>query len=287
MPVQSDRQLANWGGGVWNGSLEWPADGDYDVYDLAVRIEEGMTRHAAHPPFSYRLVKKHGEDVYPGGIGTASEQISMGVHVGTHVDAPGHISLDGCLFGGYSAEENQDDHAGLKVASIESIPPLVGQGHLVDGVRIFGREMTNEDGFGVQELEEWFADRPAPEPGSIVLFRTGWMKFFDDSERYLGRKAGIPGVKLEAAEWLVAKGVRAVGSDTVQFEHKPHLAVPALSVHAYLLGQQAIPIMESVDLERLAADSVTEFFFIAAPLRIRGGTGSPIRPLAFVHLDNN
>lgn len=282
MSERAERPMADWGGGVWEGSLTWPIDGDYDVYDLAVRIEEGMTRHAAHPPFSYSLVKKHGRDDFPGGIGTASEQISMGAHVGTHVDAPGHISLDGCLFGGYSAVENQDDHAGLKVGSVESIPPLVGPAYLVDGVSIFGREMTNADGFGVQELEEWFADRPAPGPGSIVLFRTGWMKFFDDSERYLGREAGIPGVKLEAAEWLAARGVRAVGSDTVQFEHKPHLTVPALSVHAYLLAQQGIPIMESVDLERLAGDGVTEFFFTAAPLRIAGGTGSPIRPLAFV-----
>lgn len=282
MSERAERQLVDWGGGVWSGSVAWPDDGDYDVYDLAVRLEEGMTRHAAHPPFSYALVKKHGDDVYPGGIGSASEQISMGAHVGTHVDAPGHISLDGCLFGGYSAVENEDDHSGLKTGSVETIPPLVGRGHLVDGVRIFGRELTNEDGFGVRELEEWFAERSVPGPGSIVLFRTGWMRFFHDPERYLGRAAGIPGVKLEAAEWLADRGVLAVGSDTVQFEHKPHLTVPALSVHAYLLAQQAIPIMESVDLERLAADDVTEFFFCAAPLRIGGGTGSPIRPLAFV-----
>jgi kynurenine formamidase len=273
---------ANWGGGIWDGALHWPAFGDARVYDLAVLLEHGMTHHAAHPPFSYTLVKKHAQHPYPGGISSAMELITLGAHVGTHVDAPGHISLDGCVFGGRPVEGNEESHSGLRVGSVEELPPLIGPGHLVDGERIFGREMTNEDGFGAEELEEWFSTRRPPAAGSIVLFRTGWMKFWNDSDRYLGLAAGIPGVKLSGARWLSDRGVRAVGSDTVNFEHKEFLTVPALQVHAHLLVEKGIPIMESLDLERLAADRVEEFFFAAAPLRIRGGTGSPIRPLAIV-----
>jgi kynurenine formamidase len=273
---------ANWGGGVWEGALNWPAFGDARVYDLAVLLEHGMTHHAAHPPFSYTLVKKHAQHPYPGGISSAMELITLGAHVGTHVDAPGHISLDGCVFGGRPVEGNEESYSGLRVGSVEELPPLVGPGHLVDGERIFGREMTHQDGFGAEELEEWFRTRRQPQAGSIVVFRTGWMKFWKDSDRYLGLAAGIPGVKLSGARWLSDRGVRAVGSDTVNFEHKEFLTVPALQVHAHLLVEKGIPIMESLDLERLALDRVEEFHFAAAPLRIRGGTGSPIRPLAIV-----
>jgi kynurenine formamidase len=272
----------NWGGGTWSGEIAWPTAGPSKVYDLAVRLEEGMTHHAAHPPFSYTLVAKHGDHMYPGGISAAMELISLGAHVGTHVDAPGHVSLDGCVFGGRDVTTQQIEHAGVKVGSVEELPPLIGPGHLIDGELVFGEELTNEHGLGAAELEEWFAEHPAPEAGSIVLFRTGWMKFFDDSARYLGASAGIPGVTLSGARWLSDRGVRAVGADTVNFEHKRHLTIPALSVHAHLLVEMGIPIMESVNLEGLAADGIYEFFFAAAPLRLGGGTGSPIRPFAIV-----
>lgn len=272
----------NWSGSYWEGEIPWPAGASKRVYDLAVRLEVGMTHHAAHPPFSYALVKRHENHQYPGGIGSSMELLTMGAHVGTHVDAPGHISLDGCVFGGRDVGAEQSGYAGVSVGSVEELPPLFGKGHLVDGVEIFGRTMTHLDGFGAEELEAWFAGREEPGEGDVVLFRTGWMEFWEDSDRYLGYADGIPGVKLSGAKWLSERGVRAVGSDTINFEHKPELTVPALGVHVHLLVEAGIPIMESVYLEGLAADRLRSFYFAAAPLRIGGGTGSPIRPLAFV-----
>jgi kynurenine formamidase len=273
----------NWGGATWEGDVAWPAEpGRSRAYDLAVRLEHGMTHHAAHPPFSYTLVKKHGEHPYPGGISSAMELVTMAGHAGTHVDAPGHISLDGCVFGHREVESQQEFHSGIGVGSVEELPPLIGPGHLVDGEVIFGREMTNEDGFGRDELQTWFAGKPQPGRGHFVVFRTGWMKFWHDHDRYLGTHTGIPGVKLDGARWLSERGVRAVGSDTVNFEHKPSVTIPALQVHVHMLVESGIPIMESLFLEQLAADQAYSFFFVAAPLRISGGTGSPLRPLAFV-----
>lgn len=171
----------------------------------------------------------------------------------------------------------------MSAGSVEEIPPLVGPGFLVDGEELFGREVTHRDGFGAAELDRWFGDRETPGPGSVVLFRTGLMKYWDDSERYLGTGVGVPGVSLSGARWLTDRGVLAVGSDTASFEHKPEWTVPALDVHVHLLVERGVPIMESVQLEELAADRVhSGFHFVAAPLRIKGGTGSPIRPLAFV-----
>lgn len=272
----------NWGGQVWEGAANWPQGPTTKAYDLAVRMEHGMTHHVAHPPFSYTLVKKHGEHPYPGGISSAMELLTMPGHCGTHVDAPGHISLNGCIFGDRPVDEDQSWTDGVAVGSVEELPPLIGPGHLVDGEELFGRELSNADGVGAAELERWFADRPAPEPGSIVLLRTGYMRHWDDADRYLGTGLGLPGVTVSGARWLAGRGVRAVGGDTASFEHKPQWTVPALDVHVELLVRSGIPIMESVNLEVIAADRVHEFFFVASALRIKGGTGSPIRPLAFV-----
>ncbi|WP_084727042.1 cyclase family protein [Rhodococcoides yunnanense] len=272
----------NWGGGTWEGDFTWPTMSNR-VYDLAVRLEHGMTHHVAHPPYSYTLVKKHGSHNYPGGISSAMELVTIPGHGGTHVDAPAHISKDGLVFGGVGVDDHQTWTDGVDVGSVEELPPLVGPGHLVDGEVLFGREMTHRDGFGADELDRWFADRPAPERGSVVLFRTGLMKHWDDSERYLGTGVGVPGVSLSGAKWLTDRGVLAVGADTASFEHKPEWTVPALDVHVHLLVEHGTPIMESVQLELLAQDRIYDgFHFVAAALRIKGGTGSPLRPLAFV-----
>jgi kynurenine formamidase len=271
----------SWGGGVWAGGTSWPGPTS-KAYDLAVRLENGMTQHAAHPRYDYRLIKKHGDHNYPKGISAAGELMSMPGHCGTHVDALGHISVDGCVYGDRDILALQSDSDGLPIGSAEELPPLAGPGHLVDGEVLFGREMTHRDGFGAAELDAWFADRPRPGPGSVVLFRTGLMKHWNEPDRYLGTGVGLPGVSLSGAEWLSERGILAAGGDTASFEHKPEWLVPALDVHVHLLVRSAIPIMESVFLETLAADRVYDgFFFVAAPLRIKGGTGSPIRPLAF------
>lgn len=272
-----------WNDGVWEEARQWPAETSR-VYDLAVSLETGMTRHPAHPPYAYTLAKRHGEHNYPGEISAAMEMMTIAGHAGTHVDAPAHISKDGLLIGGAVAADHQSWNDGIDVGSVDEIAPLTGPGHLVDGEELFGREMTHRDGIGAEELERWFAGRISPEAGSIVLFRTGRMKYWNDPERYLGTGFGVPGVSLSGAQWLTDHEVLAVGSDTASFEHKPEWTVPAMDVHVHLLVRNGVPIMESVQLEKLAADRVYEnFHFVAAPLRIHGGTGSPVRPLAFVH----
>ena len=88
-----------------------------------------------------------------------------------------------------------------------------------------------------------------------------------------------PGPGLAAAQWLSARGIFAAGSDTVPFERSPD---PKMPVHVHLLVESGIHIIECLNLEELARDGVREFFFVGAPMKIRGATGAPIRPLAIV-----
>jgi len=73
--------------------------------------------------------------------------------------------------------------------------------------------------------------------------------------------------------------VFAAGSDTVAFERMPSRD---MAVHVHLLVDHGIHIVECLNLEELAAERVYEFLFVAAPLKIEGGTGSPIRPIAML-----
>lgn len=66
-------------------------------------------------------------------------------------------------------------------------------------------------------------------------------------------------------------------SDTVAFEHLPSDTMP---VHVHLLVEKGIHIVEALNLESLSENERYEFAFVAAPMKVRGGTGAPIRPLA-------
>lgn len=118
------------------------------------------------------------------------------------------------------------------------------------------------------------------QPGDVVLVRTGQMKLWPDASRFtLFRQAGL---SLAAARWLVEeKQAMLLGADNFGLEHFPSTDPDNFApVHAYLLAEKGVAIMELVWLEDLAADKVYEFLFVAAPLKLRGATGSPMRPLA-------
>ncbi|TFD62438.1 cyclase family protein [Cryobacterium sp. Hh38] len=274
--------MTHWSGSFLDTELDITLKGRVRVFDLAVRLENGMARHPHHPPYSFAMAKTHGGHGYRDGVSAAMEMIAMGAHVGTHIDALGHVSKDGMTFGCRDVLMGAEGLGGLDAGSIEEMPPIIGPGYLVNGPELFGRDLTPADSFGPRELEQWFTGRTLPIPGSIVLIRTGWMKYWADSERYIGLSTGLPGVTLEGAQWLSARGILATGSDTMNYEHKPSAAIINLPVHVHNLVEMGIPIMESMDLEELGKAGVSEFTFIATPLRIGGGTGSPIRPLAIV-----
>lgn len=272
----------NWSGSFAEMNLDIELKGRQQVYDLAVRLENGMAKHPHHPPFAFAMAKTHGGHGYANGVSAAMEMIAMGAHVGTHVDALGHVSKDGKTFGGRDVLQGVDCLAGLDAGSIEESLPMIGKGYLFDAPAFYGRDLTPADGFGPEEFERWFEGREEPGPGSIVLVRTGWMKYWRDPDKYIGLSTGLPGVTLEGARWLSDRGIVATGSDTMNYEHKPDSKIINLPVHVHNLVEQGIPIMESMDLEALAASGHTEFTFIGIPLRIGGGTGSPIRPIAIV-----
>jgi kynurenine formamidase len=248
------------------------------IYDLGQPYFAGMPHHPVHPPFLFGLVKQHGEYVGPGGCSSASDAITLGSHVGTHIDALCHFSCGGKLFGGVQAADVQSYTGGLKKYSIDTIPPIVRRGVLLDIARTAGMDELPADFVITPEhLQKAMEESGAAiEAGDVALLRTGWAKYFEDPAKFISEVRG-PGPGIAGARWLSAKGVFAAGSDTVAFEKVPD---PAMPVHVHLLVDSGIHIVECLNLEELAADRVYEFQFIAAPMKIRGATGAPVRPIA-------
>jgi kynurenine formamidase len=248
------------------------------VYDLAQPYFVGMPHHPAHPPFLFSLTKMHGEYVFPNGGSSASEGLALGGHLGTHIDALCHFSCGGKLHGGHEVAALQSYSGGMKELSVDTLSPIVRRGVLLD---IAGQQKLASlpAAFEITpEHMETAARTQAIEikPGDIVLLRTGWGAFFEDAARFESQMHG-PGPGEQGARWLSSKGIFAAGADTINFEQAPSRTMPA---HVHLLVESGIHIIECLNLEQLAAEHVYEFVFVASPLKIRGATGSPIRPFA-------
>jgi kynurenine formamidase len=242
------------------------------VYDLGQPYFAGMPHWPAHPPFLFGLTKRHGDIVGPAGNSSAADAIAMGSHVGTHIDGLSHFSCGGKLHGGVEVEGLQSYVGGLQKYSIDTVAPMIRRGVLLD---IAGANpLSAETEITPAHLEA--ACKTEIGPGDVVLLRTGWARYFEDARRFVNDTRN-PGPGLAAAQWLSARGIFAAGSDTVAFEKSP---VPEMPVHVHLLVESGIHIIECLNLEELGADGVSEFVFIGIPMKIRGATGAPIRPLA-------
>ncbi len=250
------------------------------VYDLGMEYYVGMPHHPNHPPFAFSMIKLHGEIVYEGGVSSSNCLFTTGGHTGTHFDALGHFSLNGRVHGVGDIKPWQD-YTGLRQGGIDQVPPVVTRGVLLDIAGLEGaRCLESEYRIDAQVLKR-AAQRQGSniEPGDAVLIRTGWIKHFHDPVKYVSHHEGCPGLVEDGALWLVEQGISNVGADTVALEKTPTANLP---VHVILLVQNGIHIMEVMNLEDLASDEAYEFLFMVSPLKIKGGTASPVRPVAVV-----
>jgi kynurenine formamidase len=250
------------------------------LYDLGMEYYVGMPHHPNHPPFAFSLTKVHGDVVYEGGVSAANCMFTTGGHTGTHFDAHGHISKGGKVYNVGDIEPWQGVQ-GLKRAGIEKVFPIVTRGVLLDIANLEGISCLGSDyKIGEKQLQEAEKRQNVTVgQGDVALIRTGWVQHFEDPRKYISHDEGCPGLEVSGAKWLIDKGVFCAGSDTLAFENTPSASYP---VHVLLLVENGIHIMEVLNLEKLASDKEYEFLFMVSPLKIRGGTGSPVRPIAIV-----
>ncbi len=255
------------------------------VYDLGSELSAEMPQGPRDTFGGFRLTQYHvprclyqPDDPPP--LDFSMEVITGSPHLGSHIDAFAHIQGRGRVFGGARAAEVFGDF-GWAQNGMETVPPIVGRGILLDAARARGLERLPDDArIGPDELRECLARQGTePRSGDTVLVRTGKFEDFRNrSEEYFARHAGVTP---EGALWLCDQGMAVLGTDTTATEPYP-FPDPAHTTHVAMLVEKGVHLLEILDLDELARDGVYEFLFICLPLKIVGATGSWVRPVAVV-----
>jgi kynurenine formamidase len=250
------------------------------VYDLEQPRYAGAPTFPAHEPgVLLHLHRRHER-----GLGeartSASALLVMAEHSGTHLDALCHQAEDMRLHGGVEVDARVQTPAGFTVFGAETIAPMLARGVLLDVAGALAVERLSP-GHAVSATElEAAAREVEPRAGDVVLVRLGAGALWADRTAY--EAAG--GLGADASRWLAARRPLAVGADNLAWD-VPGARDPELGTlpgHVLLIVRSGIHIIESLYLEELAADRVREFAFVCLPLKLRGATGSPVRPVALV-----
>jgi kynurenine formamidase len=253
------------------------------VYDLGVDLFVGMPTCCGpfgDPSFQIFLTHAPGQDSKDM-LSYWGDAMSLYTHTGTHLDTLNHFGLHGKIWNQFSAREAAGVRGWAK-AGADKYPPIIARGVLIDVAKSKNvLHLPTSYPITVADLQDALKKQGTTvRSGDVVLIRTGLMTLWPDPAKY--RLADQAGLSLEAAHWLV-EGQKAmlVGADNFGVEafpsKDPQNFVP---VHTYLLAERGVSLLEAMWLEDLAKDQVYEFLFIASPLKLRGGTASPLRPLA-------
>ena len=256
------------------------------VFDLEQPRFAGMPLHPAHKPgYFYALHRRHRDSYFPEKFGPRSGSsgvLTMMEHSGTHIDALCHMACDLTMHGGVKvAEVERAD--GYRQLGAETMKPLLGRGVLLDVAALKGVAQLPPN-YSIPAEDLIAAAKAASisvQPGDVLLVRTGYATSWNDETAYLN----AAGVSKSGNIWAADQQVVAVGADNMAWDcmtdRDPETNM-ALFGHAHLLVTHGIHIIENLNLEELTAARQHTFGFVGIPLKFRGATGSPIRPLALV-----
>ncbi len=217
----------------------------------------------------------------------ADDALNMPVQAATHWDSLGHVFYEDKMYNGFEAK--LVDSGGVHKNGIEHTRnKMLGRGVLLDVAR-FKKVEYLEDGYGISndELDAVAkAQGVTIGKGDFVIVRTGQMEQRLKSGNWGGYAGGdAPGVKFENCYWCQEKEVAAICSDTWGVEVRPNETTEVFQPwHWVVIPAMGLTMGEIFFLKELAEDcaedGVYEFLFVAPPLIITGGTGSPINPQA-------
>ena len=230
------------------------------------------------PGYVYALYRRHEPGLER--RTSASGMIITPEHAGTHMDALCHQAEDGKMYGGIRVCATNQTPAGFSELGIDTVAPQLRRGVLLDLPATRGRVLEPEVEISVDLLRAAAAGIEI-RPGDVILVRTGYGAKWDDPDQYL--KA--PGMSAAASEWVAAQQPVAAGIDNMAWDYPGRVSAytgSTLPGHVVLLVRHGIYLVENLQLETLAQSKAKEFLFVVIPLKLKGGTGSPVRPLALV-----
>jgi kynurenine formamidase len=214
----------------------------------------------------------------PGGFQFAEDTLLMPAHIGTHIDALCHAWYGDKLYNGFPGDGTRGTTGAVR-CGIDKMGPIATRGVLLDVAAVRAGPLADGAAIGVADLER-AASVAGGEPaaGDAVLIRTGWA----ERQTSVVSFETEPGLDVAAALWLAERDVALVGADNFAIEVLPFASGTVFPVHQRLIRDFGIPLLEGLVLKPLAEAGRHSFLFVASPLPVVGGTGSPISPLAIL-----
>jgi kynurenine formamidase len=200
--------------------------------------------------------------------------------VGTQFDGFAHQTHGNSHYNCFKTDEIAT-RTGFTKLGVQNVGSLIARGVLIDvaaykGVEMLGDnyEITAEDIEGAGKRQNLTF-----QPGDAIIIHTGWGKLWGkDNARY---SKTCPGLGVKAAQWLLAKDPMLLGADNWPVEVAPNPdSRISLPLHQLALVVHGVHLLENLKLDELAAKQVNEFVLILQPLKIQGGTGSTVAPVA-------
>lgn len=221
----------------------------------------------------------------PEGRGANEDVLVIASHSITHMDALSHVFSDHKMYNGFGAETFTTAE-GAKKLDIAKTASFAGRGVLLDLPRYYGVEWLDPGTLvDADMLEQCRAAQGTDvRPGDILLIRTGWLDYFAtgmtgfDPGGHGGHQQ--PGIGFDAISFIDDHDIAAVGADNGAIEKMPFDRGDFVGVHVELLVNRGVTLMEHLYLRELSDDHCTEFLLAVGGLKVTGGAGSPINPIA-------
>jgi kynurenine formamidase len=288
-PADSGRCPSKWGAGDQRGSANHMKPETVLKAIKLIRsgevIELGHVLNSSIPFFGTRRFDVHTKRTFmnpqSNRRGSNEEMVTGEIgQVGTQFDGFAHQTIGGSMYNCFKLDE-VSTRTGFDKLGIENVGTLFTRGVLIDLAALKGVEMLPDNyEITAQDIEQALEKQKLKlQSGDAVILHTGWGKLWGkDNARYT---KGCPGIGVGAAEWLARKDPMLVGADnsSVEISPNPDQKV-SLPIHQIMLVVNGIHLLENMKLDELAAKRVYEFAFIVQPLKIQGGTGSTVAPIA-------
>ena len=253
------------------------------AYRLGIEVN---SKTPAFPPRTFNISILQPNQVQSGSLGptkmTYNDDIVMGWNgVGPQLDGLGHIGIDGLYYNCNKAADFAKTD-GLTKLGIETIPAIATRGIVLDMVALYGKDGVVPEGtaFNQAEIEAAMKRQgvASNDRGDVVIFHTGWTTLIGkDNKRYASVE---PGLGIGGANYLVSRGVAAVGADTWGVEVLPFEKNSGVfEVHQILIPMNGIFILENINTAELVKDQAWEFLFTLGPARMTGAVQAIINPI--------
>jgi len=288
-PAENERCPSKWGAGDERGSGNHMKP--QTVLDAVKLIKTGEVIELAHvlgpgmPFFGTRRFDMHLKRTFmntgANERGSNEEMVLSEIgQVGTQFDGFAHQSHRNSHYNCFKTDEISS-RAGFTKLGVQNTGAFITRGVLIDVAGFKGVEMLGDNyEITVEDLEGALKKQNTElRPGDAIIINTGWGRLYGkDNARFV---KSCPGIGVKAATWLTAKDPILLGADNWPVEVAPNPdSQISLPVHQIALVVNGVHLLENLKLDELTAKQAYEFAFIMQPLKIQGGTGSTVSPIA-------